>query len=311
MADPSTLDVRELADAAVGRLVDRLTTETPELAVATADWMRSLSIDGPAGYFSHVEAFPMLALPWWMEESAGGGVDEAFQSDLAYASVSGYYFVRLLDNAMDGVPPPPDVVPAAIVFHTEFFATYRSLFPVNERFWAALQRFSYDSAATASADARLETVTTEDFLRISSRKVSGAKIAIAAVGLRYDRDDSLTDWLRLVDPLGRWHQMRNDVLGWIADNDSGRATYFLSEASSRIRPGEQIAEWVLRDGLTWATAEMDRWMDELLESAAMMGSMPLISYLEGRREVARDQQLRISTDLHALSRLAGSLGSAP
>jgi hypothetical protein len=271
--------------------------------------MRSLSNDEPADYFTHVEAFPMLSLPWWMEESFAGGVDEAFQFDLAYSSVCGYYFVRLLDDTMDGVAPPSDVLPAAIVFHTEFFATYRSLFPSDHHFWDALERFSYDSAETASADARLSAVELNDFERISSRKVSGAKIPLAAVALRYGRDDRLGAWLAFVDLLGRWHQMRNDVLGWITDRERGRATYFLSEGSRRARAGEPISQWVVREGLSWAATELDRWMDELLDSARSIGSDPLIAYLQARREASMEQHGQIAREVETLSALANTLGA--
>ncbi len=97
--------------------------------MSTAGWMRSLSTAEPADYFTHPEAFPMLLLPWWMEESISGSADPAFQSEIAYSSVCGYYFVRLLDDLMDGDnPPPAPVLPAMIVLHTEFQQTYgRSL----------------------------------------------------------------------------------------------------------------------------------------------------------------------------------------
>ncbi len=309
MADTSSLDVRALARGSVERLFGRLATETPLLLDATADWLRSLSTDDPADYFTHHEAFPMLALPWWMEESFGSGVDEAFQADVAYSSVCGYYFVRLLDDAMDGVPTPSDVVPVAIVLHTEFFLTYQALFSPDQGFWAALERFSFDSAEMASADARLGAVALADFERISSRKVSGAKIPLAAVAYRHGRADVLAQWLSLVDVLGRWHQMRNDTLGWINDLESGRATYFLSEASRRVQPGEAVGQWVVREGLAWSAAEMDRWMDELLASGRSIGSAPLVSYLEGRREAALQQYGQIAAEIQALNRIAASLGA--
>jgi hypothetical protein len=309
VADDSSLDVSALAQSSVGRLLDRFTSETPLLGAATADWMRSLSTADADDYFTHAEAFPMLSLPWWMEEAVSSGVDEAFQSDVAYSSVCGYYFVRLLDDMMDGVAPPPEVLPAAIVFHTEFLMTYQSLFPAHHAFWAALERFSYDSAETASADARLAVVDLRDFERISSRKISGAKIPLAAVALRYGRGDVLANWLGLVDLLGRWHQMRNDCLGWISDRDRRRTTYFLSEASRRARPAEPVEQWVLREGVAWATAEMNRWMDELLESARSLGSAPLMDYLERRREAAMKQQREIAQDVETLDRLATSLGA--
>ena len=132
---------RLLAEQSIERLTSTLSAETPELARATAGWMRSLSSAEPADYFTHPEAFPMLLLPWWMEESIIGSADPEFQAEIAYSSVCGYYFVRVLDDLMDGDnPPPAPVLPAMIVFHTEFQQAYGRLFPADHPFWDSFRR---------------------------------------------------------------------------------------------------------------------------------------------------------------------------
>ena len=227
--------------------------------------MRSLSSSEPADYFTHPEAFPMLLLPWWMEESINGAPDTTFQAEIAYSTVCGYYFVRLLDDLMDGESPPSaPVLPAMIVLHTEFQQTYGRLFPADHPFWRSFTRYSFEAAETASADAALDSVDLDQFARVSSRKIAGAKVPLAAVGHRYGRADLLDRWSDMVDLLGRWHQMRNDVQGWVSDRERGRATYFLSEAGRRSAGGESVPEWVARDGLDWATQQLDGWMNELL-----------------------------------------------
>ena len=174
---------RLLAEQSIERLANTLSAETPELARATAGWMRSLLHCRAGRLLTHPEAFPMLLLPWWMEQSINGSADRAFQAEIAYSSVCGYYFVRILDDLMDGdSPPPAPVLPAMIVFHTEFQQAYGHLFPADHPFWDLLRHYSFDAAETASADAALDSVDLDQFARISSRKIAGAKIPLAAVG---------------------------------------------------------------------------------------------------------------------------------
>ena len=74
----------------------------PGIAQEIERWMSSLSpTDHPSGYFTQQAMFPMFLLPAWMATSSGGW-DGQFQSDLVYSTVNGYYFIRLLDNVMDG-----------------------------------------------------------------------------------------------------------------------------------------------------------------------------------------------------------------
>ena len=219
--------------------------------------MRSLSTAEPADYFTHPEAFPMLLLPWWMEESINGSADRAFQAEIAYSSVCGYYFVRLLDDIMDGESPPPaPVLPAMIVLHTEFQQTYGRLFPADHSFWASFTRYSFDAAETASADAALDSVDLDQFARISSRKIAGAKIPLAAVGHRYGRLDVLHAGPdgRSPRPLASDAQRRP---GLGRATQRGHATYFLSEAKRRSADDESVPQWMAREGLVWAGQQLD------------------------------------------------------
>jgi hypothetical protein len=270
--------------------------------------MRSLSSSEPADYFTHPEAFPMLLLPWWMEESINVSVDPGFQTEVAYSSVCGYYFVRLLDDLMDGESlPPAPVLPAMIVLHTEFQQTYGRLFPAEHPFWVSFTRYSFDAAETASADAALDSVDLDRFLLISARKIAGAKIPLAAVAHRNGRMNELEHWSEMVDLLGRWHQMRNDVQGWVTDIQKGRATYFLSEADRRSANGESVPQWMAREGLAWASGELDTWMDELLAAAGGLSSLGLTTYLEKRRDAAAAESRQMAADLASLNRLALAL----
>ncbi len=291
------------------RLTDRLDHHTPELGRHVSDWMGSLAEGAATSYFTHPEAFPMLQLPMWLERTVAHDNDPELDSRIAYSTICGYYFVRMLDNLMDGEVVPSPALPAMILLHTEFQATYQEVFPAGHAFWPDFMRFSYASAEMASMDSALRTVDAEAFQRVSSRKIAGSKIPIAAVCHRYGRTDRLDAWSDVVDLLGRWHQMRNDVLDWARDRQRGGSTYFLTTADLRAASGESTVEWIGREGLTWARGELSTWMNELRELARGLGSSGLQSYLEERERRSADAWERIAADLAAINELALSLDS--
>jgi hypothetical protein len=303
--------LRALLRRAGDRLRQRLEKRAPALAAHTEEWLRWLGGDSDAGpadrYFTHPRAFPMLLLPWWLEGTIRGSPSRSFQADVVYSTMCGYYFIRLIDDLMDGEGPPDRaVLPALIVLHTEFEQAYHPHFPSDHPFWGALTAASYDAAETAARDAALEHIERDDFLRTSARKVAGARVPLAAVCHRSGRLDLYEPWSDFVDLFGRWHQMLNDLLGWSADLGRGRTTYFLSEAQ-RHSPGSP-GEWVLGDGLAWGIQQLDGWMDELLAAAPALGCPPLLAYLEARRlGLAREWQA-LETSLEPIRRIASTLG---
>jgi hypothetical protein len=281
--DPYPPQLRALVATAFERLEAQLRDATPVLAEHLLAWARRLPGDEPAErYFTDARAFPMLLLPWWLEATISAEHDLAFQSDVARSTISGYYFVRLIDDLMDGdraVPGP--VLPALIVLHAEFQAAYQAWFAAQHPFWGDFHAASDAAAETASRDAALESVDLEAFERIAARKISGALVPLAAVAHRHGRPDVLPPWSAFVDRLGRWHQMVNDTLGWTGDLARARPTYLLSEARRR-RPGAPAA-WIIGPGLEWAHDRIERWMEELLAVADTLAAPPVRSYLEARR----------------------------
>ena len=271
--------------------------------------MQALSGGAPAErYFTNPQAFPMLLLPWWLEVSIRGSVARAFQRDVVYSTICGYYFVRMIDDAMDATPPPAEVLPALIVLHAEFQHAYQHHFPYEHPFWDALLSASYEAAETASVDARVRPIDRTEFLRVSARKIAGAKVPIAAVCHHYGTPDLIEPWTVLVEALGRWHQMRNDIFDWRRDLERGTATYFLSEASRRGVSDGSVTEWVMTEGLEWGMAELDIWMKDLLEAAAALDSPPLLAYLEGRRRSLENDRRDVNEAYTSLRRLASLLG---
>ncbi len=288
------------------RLRSRFEEGAPTLAAHTAAWMASLVPEGPVeAYFTHPQAFPMVLLPWWLEGRIRPRPAGAFHGDVVYSTINGYYFVRLIDNLMDReVPPPPDVLPALIVLHTEFQHTYLRYFGREHPFWDSFISASLASAETASADVDLAAVDGVTFERISSRKVAGAKVPIAAVCHRYGRLDLLEPWSRFVDVLGRWHQMHNDMLGWNRDLDAGRPSYLLSEGRRRVGPTGSVSEWMVVEGLWWAFGELESSMDQVLAAAGALECPPLLDYLGERQRSLVVEREDLAPSLAAIGRLA-------
>lgn len=304
---PPELD--KLAKRAYTRMGRGLRVGAPTLADHALEWTRLLSGHArPESYFTHADAFPMLLLPWWLEGCIRGEPAEAFHADVVYSTMTGYYFVRMIDDLMDrDRVPRPEAVPALIFFHTEFHRTYHRHFAQGHPFWDALNAASLTSAETASKDAGLAGVSREQFIEISARKIAGARIPIAAVCHRYDRQELIGQWYAFVDLLGRWHQMLNDILGWNRDLAHGRRTYFLTEAQARAGDGGSVAEWVIADGLDWGLAELDAWMGPLLAAGAELDSTPVVAYLEDRRRSLVDKWEDLAPSIEALRRLASTL----
>jgi hypothetical protein len=307
--DVYDVELKAIVKGAFSRLRRRLRSASPSLSVPTTEWMRSLSGgDRPETYFMHPFAFPMLLLPWWLEGVIRSDPESDFQTDVAYSTLNGYYFIRMIDDLMDGErQPAAEVLPALVFFHTEFQSVYFAHFPSGDGFWSDFGVVSFASAEMASRDAGLTDIDRTQFLAICSRKVAGAKVPIAAVCHKYHRPELLAPWFDLVDRLGRWHQMLNDVLDWSRDLDHQRPTYFLSEARRRKDRTASVAEWVVRDGLRWGTLQLDQWADELACGAQELGSPPLVTYLERRRRAADQHWQKLTSSLEPLQRLASTM----
>ena len=105
------------------------------------------------------------------------------------------------------------------------------------------------SAFATVEDAFLEVIDAETFAGVSGRKFSASTIPVAAVLHRLGLADALPGWRELVDRLGGFYQMVNDLLDWHHDARAGIRTFFLSEANRRRREGEPLAAWVAPGGI--------------------------------------------------------------
>jgi len=295
----------QLISEAIIRLRRDMGATAPFMTGQVSLWIQQLSGTAqPEDYFKHPLAFPSLLLPWWLEMSIRPKPDLAFQSDLVYSTVNGYYYIRLIDNLMDGhATVELELLPALGFFHTRFQTVYQPYFSSDHPFWEQFNSIWLHSADVAMKDAGLTEIDETKFKQISAQKVSAVKIPLAAVCYWYDRSDQLKPWFRLVDLLGCWHQFLNDLLGWYRDHTRQTCTYFLSEAERRRVDDEPLVRWVAREGFDWATEKLEMWLSALKELATELHSPDLEQYLEIREQMLQTQQAEVSAGLRNLVKL--------
>ena len=297
-------DFLNTAELAAGRVRVELSRRSPLLGQRTTGWLISLGdIDHLEHYFTHPQAVPILALPWWLETSICGKPSIPFQSDLMYSTINGYYFTRMLDDVMDGHGVDPSALPALYHFHTQFQSTYSNYFGASSSFWAHFERMLMDTAEAAAADYLLGGINEESFSQTCARKSAAGAIPMAAVCYRYDRPALLEEWESLFRLFGRWHQMRDDLFDWSEDRSGGRHTWLLSEAERQRSKTESVPAWMGHRGFSWASEKMEGWMEEIIAAAIMLDSLDLVHYLEESRECFRRQVARMVETAAAYSRL--------
>ncbi|MBA3531102.1 MAG: hypothetical protein H0T73_04180 [Ardenticatenales bacterium] len=295
-----------ILSASMRRLEGEIAQRTPLMAEPVQRWMHSLAgSTHPENYFKHPVAFPMLLLPWWLEESLSPTHDERLQGDIIYSTLNGYYYIRLIDNVMDGDSSTDlSLLPAAGFFHTEFQSAYYPYFAADHPFWPYFREVWACSAESAMWDAREAVIDESHFVRVAARKVCAGKIPLAAVCYHYGRPDLIEPCAAFVDRLGCWHQMWNDLFDWNKDLTHQNQSFFLAEAERRRRAEESVAAWVVREGFEWGCTTLQRWMSELQQMALTQKSAPLEHYLQQRAAMIADQQTRVKEGFQRLAKLA-------
>ncbi|MEX1021332.1 MAG: hypothetical protein WDZ49_16850 [Litorilinea sp.] len=277
----------------------------PFMAQQAASWFTQLAGTArPADYFLHPLAFPMLLLPWCMEQTLRDAPDADFQANLIYSSINGYYFIRMIDNVMDGHGETErQQLPMLGVFHSQFHAVYQQYFESQHPFWGHFHQIGIQSAESALRDAALSDIDSNAFATIAGRKVIGGKIPLAAVAYRYQRPDLFQKWQPFYDQLGCWHQMYNDLFGWIKDLQNETPTYFLCEGRRRKPPAQSMAAWVIHEGFDWGMQYLENGMGELLDLAQQLHSRELVDYLHTRRRLMVSQTAQITRAFQSLEPL--------
>ena len=292
--------------AAFGRMEATLSQAAPWLTCEVRQWVEGLSapVGSAENYFKHPNAFPMLLLPWWVEKSVSPSVDLAFQNDLIYSTITGYYHVRMVDNLMDQhTKGELAILPALAFFCSQFQSVYQRYFSYQHPFWEIFNRFLIESCAVTIQDAKMQEIGPDQFIQIAARKTCGAKIPLAAVCFKYDRMDLFNIWEPLVDRLGCWHQMQNDLYDWPRDLQRQTPTYFLSEVHRQKLADESAAEWILRTGLEWGSQTLQGWMNEMKCMAASLASPDLTAYLNQREMLLLQQKEEVARGFKEMQKL--------
>ncbi len=292
-------------DRAIGRLRRTIAASSPPSAAAMDRWIDHLTNARPlVDYFTHLRAFPFMLFPWWMEARAGGSHDLDFQEDLAYSSVSGYLYIRLIDNIMDE-PDPAEIriLPLANYFHSQFQSAYARHFVFGDAFWDAFHAIWARSAESSLLDAGLGSIDERDFLGISARKTCAGQIPLLAVCRRLGLAAVPEPWPRVFDLTAAVHQMSNDLFDFQRDLDARRTTFFLSEGARRKRESETVAGWVVREGFDWGISRLERWLDDLALAAGECGSPGLGGYIELRAVDLRETSRTVRDGLQSVRRV--------
>jgi len=301
-------------DAVVDRIGADLGASSPLLANEVLRWIRQISPGGePAAHFLNVRMFPIIELPDFILESLAVAPNAGFHRSMISSTVHGYYYIRLIDDLVDGdrdLDLERKILPVAGYFLSEFQFGYQKYFPAEHEFWQMFRRLWTASATSSAEDAMQQSVGFSEFERVSSRKFSAAGIPVAATCHHYGRAELAPAWLDLVDGLGRWSQMADDILDWHQDRIIHRATYFLTEGERQRRHDESLEEWVLREGCDWGFNLLNEWMDRLQQSAVELGNPGMKEYLAGRKAWAVEQHAALRKGLAELARLAVILGQA-
>ena len=88
--------------SAIEQMCSALRAQAPFLSCEVLRWIRQISPNAdPAAAFAHMRMFPLLQLPEWLAGTLNAPPDPEFQQSLIASSVSGYYYIRLIDDVMD------------------------------------------------------------------------------------------------------------------------------------------------------------------------------------------------------------------
>jgi hypothetical protein len=268
-------------------------------------WMSHLSgSPRPEDYYLKPRSAPLLLLPWWLELSLTASPDHDFQTDLIYATINKYYFVRLVDDVMDGHDADPVLLPMLSIWDAQFQAAYGRHFEAHHPFWEYFHQTLRRTALVTAQERTLRNIDRSAFLDCSASKSCGATIALLAVCYHCDRLDVFPAWLRFWEAFARWNQMRDDLFDWYRDLKDGNPSYLLSEGQRRKRQEESLECWFVREGFAWATELLGEWTRDMKEQASHLGSPALEQYVEFRAMDLGRQIAEVAMELESLAALS-------
>jgi hypothetical protein len=301
----------EMSRAAVLRVCAELRQKLPYSAEEAVRWLGSLAeSDSPEDCFRGGRAH-ILLFPWFLETSIRRDPDPDFQQTVVYSSVNGYYFVRLLDNVMDGHrPEDARLLPLSGFFHNNFQGAYTTYFDGQSPFWKYFSDVWADMADATVAASHGEESSGRISPEFTARKIGAVKIPLAAVCFRYSRPDLMAAWGDCFDGFACFHEMLDDFVDWHQDLSSGRPSYVLQEAERRRRPGESVAAYMIRDGLAWGFGTLTDQFQKARELAGKLDSAALVAYLDYRFSEVENLWRTLEPDLRKLESLADAFGGS-
>jgi hypothetical protein len=305
-ADPtSDSQFLVLVQSAFERLRAELMRSSSFLFERVWPWMNRLSGSSrPEDYYLKTRSAPILLLPWWLERSLTTAPDEDFQTDLIYATINKYYFVRLLDDVMDGHSPDRVVLPMLTVWDAQFQSSYSRHFLPDHPFWDYFHQTLQRTAAVTAQEVTFRDIDRPAFLNFSAVKSCGATIALKAVCYRRERLDVFPAWVRFWEAFASWNQMRDDLFDWRRDLKDGIPSYLLSEGERRKTARESMTEWFVREGFAWASQLLGEWTRNMKKESRQLNSTAVEQYTEFRSTDLNRQIAEIAAGLESLDTLA-------
>lgn len=276
----------------------------------------------PADYFLQPNSFPLLPLIGWAATSfalhlAPQHADQQFVADVVYSTSSMYYYIRLLDNVMDGhATTEAQILPAMAFFHTEFQSPYQRYFPPDHPFWLLFRSAWLAGNEAVARELELDSFTRADFESISVAKLSAARIPVAAVAFRANAADRLPAWDAFTVALSRWSQMEDDLFDWHHDLRHGKSSYFLSEARrscgantanapDSAHSEDALSAWIVQIGFDQEIETLRRELFVLRDLAERLHSTDILDYLDCRRAMLDSDSRRIALAFKTLAEIAG------
>jgi len=301
--------LRKMVNDACARIQAEFSRRAPYLGEQVRDWMANLSPTGePPEYFLRPRSFPLLQLPWWAAKSFAGEPDCEFLADVVYSTVNGYYYIRLLDNLMDGHGTVElKILPATAFFHTEFQATYHRYFEAAHPFWEIFRSAWFSGSEAVAREVNLDRIHHEEFERVSVAKLAGARIPIAAVGFHHSVGEQVRCWEEFTLALARWAQMEDDLFDWHSDLRHGKTSYFLTEAR-RHKGVESVEAWVICEGLQHGMESLQRELSLLRRLVPSLNSPDVVRYLNVREAMLERLKVRIGGAFQTLRDVASIMG---
>jgi hypothetical protein len=257
-ATASKISVSQLVRCSIDRLREELRTMETASAVF---WARAeqLGQGYPENLFLNPFSTPVFMFPLWVEQSLSETQDVDFQYELAYASIALYFYLRILDDAMDGHVESGSLLPLLTSLFAHCTHALQNLFPHGDQFWAYFHKLIDLSTEGMVVDFTATDLGSEDFCQLAAQTFYCALIPMAAVLCRYNRCDQFERWSEFWHAFSAWNQMRDDVRDWYADKESNLCTYLLSQAQRLKRQDESVEEWMIRDGYRWSIGVLNQF----------------------------------------------------